>query len=75
MSTYRHKKSGRLYTAAALVINCTNDQDGQKMVLYQAAHQTLTPKLFAREITEFLEKFEPVVDDSGHDSVHLWAEG
>lgn len=74
MSVYRHKKSGKLYAVEALVTNCTNAQDGERMVLYRAHHASLTPKLFAREIKEFLEKFEVVSNDTETDKVHLWAE-
>ena len=36
-------------------INCTNQQDGQLMVLY-----TKDDLLFVREKQEFFDKFEPV---------------
>ena len=54
---YKHKKTGKLYQVGGgiSVINTTNDQDGQEMVMY------IDPKkpfqIFVREIKEFNEKF------------------
>lgn len=77
MSICRHKKTGKLYVAVALVTNCTNAQDGQRMVLYRERGELDGPrKWFAREMGEFLEKFEPVSvpDDIDDNQVHLWAD-
>jgi len=55
---YKHKKSGKIYDACVsddMIINTTNANDGQIMVIY-----TDGEKFFVREITEFLEKFEKV---------------
>lgn len=52
----RHKKTGNIYDVERLsVINCTNANDGQLMVLYHrnGLH-------FVREQTEFFKKFENV---------------
>lgn len=55
-SLWRHKKTGNIYEVSYMeVINCTNAQDGQIMVLYKRGGKT-----FVREINEFKEKFEPV---------------
>lgn len=48
-----HKKTGNTYTViTSNVINCTNAQDGQQMVLY-----TKDGMWFVREKKEFEEKF------------------
>lgn len=53
----KHKKTGNYYRIIGFSKNCTNENDGQILVLYEAltierdAH-------FSREFTEFLEKFE-----------------
>lgn len=52
---YINKKHKNLYTVVCTAINCTNDADGQELVLY-----TNGDMLFAREKSEFLEKFEAV---------------
>ena len=49
-----HKKTGNKYHLLGELINATNAQDGQIMVLYRNdKHQK-----FVREKTEFWEKFE-----------------
>jgi len=55
---YKNKKNGLPYVIVDEVINCTNDQDGQKMYLYRPANKNL---LFVREKNEFHEKFEKFV--------------
>lgn len=50
---YKNKKTGNEYKVLFTVINTTNAQDGQEMVVY-----TRDDKIFAREINEFFEKFE-----------------
>lgn len=50
---YTNKKTGKQYRVLSTVINCTNSQDGQEMVLY-----VKDGKMFVREINEFFEKFE-----------------
>lgn len=48
-----HKKTGNIYNViTSNVINCTNAQDGQQMVLY-----TKDGMWFVREKKEFEEKF------------------
>lgn len=61
----RNRKNGKRYSAFNLVINCTNAQDGQKMVLYQdCSDPTAGP--FVRELQEFLAKFDIVEEaDAG----------
>lgn len=49
---YQNKKNKHIYTKLANVINCTNAQDGQNMVLY-----IRDGMLFVREEKEFNEKF------------------
>lgn len=53
---YRHRKTGNLYVRIGEAINCTNDQDGQRMVIYQRQGEA---QVFVREAVEFAEKFEP----------------
>lgn len=55
---YRHDKTGRIYNVESFnIVNGTNAQDGQTMVLY-----SLGGKQFVRELEEFLEKFTKVYD-------------
>ena len=46
-----------IYTYIEEVINCTNEQDGQVMILY-----TKDNLLFVREKEEFYKKFERVIN-------------
>ena len=51
---YKNKKNKKPYTVLNMdVINCTNEVDGQRMVLY-----TIDGRQFVREYGEFMEKFE-----------------
>lgn len=53
---YRNKKNSKIYTVLDMnVINCTNEVDGQRMVLYM-----IGGKQFVREYDEFMVKFEEV---------------
>ena len=58
---YKHKKTGKLYQVADTdtmgleVINTTNAQDGQEMVMYLDPKKP--NKIFVREKKEFNEKF------------------
>lgn len=53
---YRNLKKGTIYEVLQTnVINCTNAQDGQKMVLYTNGELT-----FYREEGEFYQKFEKI---------------
>lgn len=58
--TYTHKKTGKLYVTQRVgVINATNAQDGQKMVIYRAFGVTsLADHWYVREEAEFMAKFE-----------------
>lgn len=54
---YRNKKTGGVYRLVAVnVTNTTNENDGQKMFLYQNDKS----ELFVRDENEFLEKFEKI---------------
>jgi len=57
MSTiYRNKKNQQYYEVIGEAINCTNEQDGQQMIIYKSFNN---PELtFVRERDEFLFKFE-----------------
>ncbi len=48
-------KNGRTYVVDGMVRNCTNEQDGQQMIIY---HEALKDVPYAREEKEFLSKFE-----------------
>lgn len=54
---YRNKKNGKLYSVIGQAINCTNAQDGQRMVIYELPGCDFT---FVRCLYEFQEKFEEV---------------
>ena len=56
---YRNKKKGTYYELLSdNIINCTNANDGQIMVMYKSLDN---PKLtFVREKEEFFIKFEEV---------------
>lgn len=56
---FRHRKSGKVYRVMGRAVNCTNAQDGQELVLY-CCWSKPSVKLFAREESEFLEKFTPL---------------
>jgi hypothetical protein len=56
--THRHKKTGGLYQLMDVVIDATNNRDGQKVAIYR---NSLGVK-FVREVTEFMDgRFEEVV--------------
>ena len=54
---YRNKKKGTIYYVTGSCINCTNAQDGQRMILYTDGENN-----FCREEKEFYEKFEIVTN-------------
>ena len=54
---FRNIKNGNIYEVIREdVINCTNANDGQTMVLYKS--EKSPDLLFVREKSEFLQKFE-----------------
>ncbi|TGK77551.1 hypothetical protein EHQ24_18920 [Leptospira noumeaensis] len=59
MKVYKHIKTGNFYLKLDEAKNCTNANDGQKMVFY-CEYGKENPMKFVREISEFLEKFEEV---------------
>lgn len=57
---YRHKKTNRIYEVLRFVVNATNAQNGQDMVLYrQFDLPEPISQVYVREKKEFEEKFEP----------------
>jgi hypothetical protein len=62
MINFKHKKSGRIYEVISnQVINATNSQDGQEMILYSGDKKDGSGKgIFVREAKEFYEKFEKI---------------
>lgn len=51
----KHNKTGNLYIKLGEVINATNAQEGQQMVIYTRNDET-----FVRELREFEAKFTPL---------------
>jgi hypothetical protein len=51
--TYINNKTQKIYTFIEVVVNKTNKNDGERLVIYK----DLEGKKYAREITEFHEKF------------------
>lgn len=59
MKRFKHLKTGNIYEMLRDdVINCTNANDEQIMVLYKRV--SIPDKIFVREKNEFYEKFEKV---------------
>lgn len=59
MKKYRHLKTGNTYEMIRDdVINCTNANDHQIMVLYK--RPDFPDLIFVREKAEFYEKFKPL---------------
>lgn len=58
---YIHIKTGRIYTVISTnIINATNKNDGEIMVLYKGLKSDKTGgDMFVREYNEFYEKFKP----------------
>lgn len=55
---YQNNKTQDLYTVLDFAINCTNEQDGQQMVVYTKYNKNGDiDKVFVREIAEFNNKF------------------
>lgn len=55
-----NKKNGKEYMVLKEGIDCTNERDGLKVVIYLALD--VEDKIFVREKSEFLEKFKEVED-------------
>jgi len=53
---YIHKKTGNLYKLIGTALDCTNSTEGRRLVLYTRADIKSTT--YARELNEFLNKFE-----------------
>ena len=53
---WKNNKNGNLYGVINTVINATNANDGQVMVLYTSLSKTPT-SLYVRECGEFIQKF------------------
>jgi len=60
MKYYKNVKTGNIYKLLGVVINSTNAQDGQQMVMYQ---QEVGSQVYVREYTEFYKKFEEFCSD------------
>lgn len=53
-----HKKSGVTYMVHGVVINATNSRDNEVMVMYSNKDNQI--KVFVREYSEFIERFEKI---------------
>lgn len=53
---FRNKKTGKVYYHLGEVVNATNENDGQKMVIYREK-TNCDSYTFVREKSEFFEKF------------------
>lgn len=64
---FTNKKHGNTYCVLGLVVNTTNDRDGQDMVLYAAIKDGKLVKdpIFCREYVEFKEKFTESILKTG----------
>lgn len=61
MSDFKHIKTGNIYKMIRDdVINCTNANDHQTMVLYK--RPGFEELIFVREKEEFYKKFEPITN-------------
>lgn len=59
---YKNKKNGKIYTVLAEdIINSTNSNDGQRMILYTDNNGNL----YVREYSEFMVKFDKCTDKIG----------
>jgi len=56
--TYKHNKTGHLYTLLRRGVDCTNERNGTSVAIYAAVGKE-TP-LFVREWKEFKTKFTQV---------------
>ena len=63
---YKHKKTGKIYQVGGgiKVLNTTNAQDGQEMVMYVDPNKPF--QIYVREISEFKEKFTLVKPKKGN---------
>jgi len=58
---YIHLKSGRHYSVEFKhIINATNENDGQRMVLYTGRRKDGSHGTFVREYKEFMNKFKKI---------------
>jgi hypothetical protein len=64
--TYQNNKNNKMYIVIAKVTNTTNEQDGQKMVLYRALDKNgMQGLMYVREETEFDSKFTSIGELTG----------
>lgn len=52
-----HLKTGKVYDVLNIGIDCTNERDGLKIIIYTDGWQ-----IFVRELKEFSEKFKALDD-------------
>ena len=52
-----HVKSDKPYMVDDVAYNCTNENDGQILVIYKPLYENFDHPVYAREMGEFLEKF------------------
>lgn len=64
---YRNIKHNTLYKVTGIAIDCTNQRDGNEMVVYSPVNEP--EKTFVRDIIEFKHKFEHHPFYTGADNV------
>jgi len=55
---FRNKKNGKLYKILYEAIDCTNHRDEEKTIVYTPVYEDGEVKIFVREKSEFIHKFE-----------------
>lgn len=61
-SLWNHTKTGNLYEVLDVVINATNAQNGEEMVLYHRTELGLRRQRYVRTRAEFMDRFTLVSD-------------
>ena len=54
---YKNKKTGKIYILLREIVDATNGREGKTVVLYIEPVQL---RMYVRDATEFLEKFEVI---------------
>lgn len=67
LEAYLHLKSGKKYyrvTRGSPLINATNENEGQEMILYKNE----SDQFFVREYNEFMKKFSPIIEEEYYEN-------
>lgn len=57
----RHIKTGKKYWFVRTAVDATNSRDGNELALYY--HESMASVMYARDLKEFMEKFESWNDE------------